>query len=505
MQMVLWDIEEDSSVNLGEQANDQLALSIRGGGLAYDEYPIHAAVAGQKRPPKNLMLLFGRQGYTGIGATWSELVEGVAWLLGKDNQTKHSDPSVHIAMDLFQCGIDAGTGKITSIQYLQSREGRFYLDADGYVNRPDDEFHKFIMENMTLNHWYQGRRCFVRHVRDIRPKSFMPDATGESTIEVALSLKDSPQERTVYMRITPSPTQYNSPSQYHPEFYRALSVLLTDEHAWMSLSIRSGSNPPVSSQKIMCFGQDMPQEILQAIPANIVGNITVTIEARDLDDVAVITPRSGYAGVVQNTEINDMHGISEMIVDYCLETNASKTLVKYVELWIPACAYHGDFNANPVIDHYEDGRPISDQHQWHEDISRIKHQEEGDFKKGFSIWGRPVFIEYTLRNAFDSAEPQECVVQDLLELDLATFKALVSEYLFPQRYDGYNRNHQLLLDQGDPGDDPAFVVRFDTTVKDWEHIKRRIASNSIYIRIVKPEERCEMEVATKWSESLSSQ
>lgn len=502
LDLVWSDVEGQSSANWDKEANDQLALC---DALTHDAHISHATTGAMERRLRNLMPLFGRQGYIGIGTSWADFVDGVVWLLGKGEESRLVDSSVHIAIDLFQCD-DSTQTDTSTVKHIQTQEGQIYLNATSYHSSPDNEILKFVGDNMTLDRFNNGRRCFVRLFRDQRPSTYMPDDAGTGIINLVTARVESPRESTIYMRTTPAPSAYNCASQYYLEFYRAVKILMQTlpQHYFLRLSIQSGTHVAHKGGPIY-VGQDLPRQIVEAIPENLTGYITVETEAVDQGCVPILTSshqakrttEPGIAGTVDKTGISDFHTISELIANYCIPNADTRASIKHVELYLPAEGFFADSVA-PVLDHFEDGRPVATEEPWHTRVAQLKSNGE-TYERGFAIWGRPVFHEYTLENDFDSKEPVECSVLNILNLDLASFKLTVSTHLFPRRYDRHDRNHLLFLRLGGKVGASEFVIRFDTTPVEWHQIKRSIASNRIGVRIVEQHDRYRLERATRWS------
>ncbi|KAK6068277.1 hypothetical protein SCUP234_11222 [Seiridium cupressi] len=451
LKLILTDAQEESSEQWEQQANDQLALSLRGGALAYDELPYHSNPRLMTAAGLRFLWLYGRQGSTGIGPKWANFVQGVVGLLGLGAEQKiNPDASVYIAVDLWEGGPQ-------SKDYLQTMEGRFYLNPA------------------------KIRRTELQQVT------------------------------RVYMRTTHEPSVHNRPSQYAAEFSRALFAPVpgTQRHYYVDLRFERGLEPVQDCGRIY-LGQDPPQPLLNLIAQSQgrLDEIEIIAEVElQMDDFLPIlttarrdlpTTEPGVVGSVDKVQLLDQNAIAEMIVDYCLGGRGTKDSVKYVELYLPSYSFL-DVSVEPVLCYYQNGVPVSTADLWVARIDKLKTESGGAvYDGGFAIWGRPVFHEYILINNFDTAAPAQYTLDNLLDLDLAAFKSTVSTYLFPQRYDGHNRNDQLFLSTGEQHEEPEHVVRFDTTEHHWSEIKRRIAFDRVRVSLAPEKDKYQLEADTRW-------
>ncbi|KAK9420571.1 putative C2H2-type domain-containing protein [Seiridium unicorne] len=507
LKLILTDAQEESSEQWEQQANDQLALSLRGGALAYDELPYHSNPRLMTAAGLRFLWLYGRQGSTGIGPKWADFVQGVVGLLGLGAEQKiNPDASVYIAVDLWEGGPQ-------SKDYLQTMEGRFYLNPAKYDSLPNDDILTFITNNMNKSHDLQResrrRTCFVRFTRDKRAPNFRPIPPTANTIRMRRT--ELQQVTRVYMRTTHEPSVHNRPSQYAAEFSRALFALVpgTQRHYYVDLRFERGLEPVQDCGRIY-LGQDPPQPLLNLIAQSQgrLDEIEIIAEVElQMDDFLPIlttarrdlpTTEPGVVGSVDKVQLLDQNAIAEMIVDYCLGGRGTKDSVKYVELYLPSHSFL-DVSVEPVLCYYQNGVPVSTADLWVARIDKLKTESGGAvYDGGFAIWGRPVFHEYILINNFDTAAPAQYTLDNLLELDLAAFKSTVSTYLFPQRYDGHNRNDQLFLSTGEQHEEPEHVVRFDTTEHHWSEIKRRIAFDRVRVSLAPEKDKYQLEADTRW-------
>lgn len=496
--------EDESGVPWNAPVENKTALTLRGGALSYDEVKEHAMAikaAENSNTDGAFGRLYGRQGQTGFGPSWADFVKAVSWILGKDpKKVEAQNGEVRVCLDLFD--------KSTK-QYVTGIEGIFYLNPAQYDDHLDDPILQFMTNNMTKGN-YSNRACFVRHVRDQRPSSYEPD--GKTDGVISIQLQSSQCLKSIYMRIISSPTIRNPPSQYASELNRALVSLLQGmpQHSRLLLQTRSGERV-VQDSGHMYIGQnpsyELTNSLIKVMKDRPEASIMVTVEDIYGDDIPILTSwrrditskDRGIAAVIPKHKLSDICYISDMIIEYNIDGRGDKDEVHHVELYVPAQGLFSGTQPTPVVCHYEDGNHTPPADQWISQINRFKGQHGTAFDTGFSIWGRPVFHEYTLVNIFDKMNPAEYTLKELLNLDLESFKLVVTTYLFPQDYDGYNRNHVLFLQTGDEITEPEFVVRFDTPEIEWQCYRNQISFNRININLADDHERYEMEKQTRWS------
>ncbi|KAH8193923.1 hypothetical protein TruAng_011911 [Truncatella angustata] len=508
-EMLLSDIdEEESSIQWEAHANSQLTTMPRGGVLSYDELPEHAHLIADELQNDTLahktsVHLYGRQGFTGTGPSWADFVRAVTWLLGKETELQ-SNPhaEVNLAIDLFE---EKFGGKPS---HLLSQEGTFYLDPERYNQHPDNELLDFVTKEMNLLHKTTADRfCFVRLARDKRPTTYRPD--GHVPV-VHLHRDDIAQRPTVYTRLTSAPTDQNVPSQYSTEFNRAVAQLLqtTSRHQYLNLSYGNIKN---TSFQIYA-GQEPPPDILDALTTNFedtsrFGSIHIDLERVGQDHIPLLTERridgavddTGMALLLDKCMITQFHHIAQAICTYCIDGRYTASTVKSAELYLPYWGFL-DQTVDPVVCHFENGFPVSNDGQWISRVNRFKSEKNGDvFNNGFAVWGRAVYSEYVLEvNDVDTAKHPSHTMKNLLDLDLASFKLTISTHLLPNKYDTYDRNMTLRLFTGDE-DTFYYVIRFETTEQEWCRIRRSIASSKVRVEMpINNDFKYSYEEETRW-------
>jgi hypothetical protein len=496
MDIVLSDMDEDAASELWErQASDQLTVSLRGGALTYDQLALHveemSRVAKNPDRPQELVM-YGRQGYTSHQPSWAGFLGAVRYLLAG---AARQDGLVMVGIDLFEPVAD----KKQAWKLVGTQDGPLLLDAK--KEDKDGTIKEFVTANMNLSYAREEKRvCYVRLSRDLLPESPVPQ--GGDQIE--LVHQERGVRRGAYMRIPSVPSEEHMPSQYFDEFRRAIHNLLPGGHYSIDLRLVDGRVDPAPTG-IMHIGDDprpafvslvsRAHKALQGASSTSIVRFAVACVLDDPKDLWLLSPQHKAIETYPKSKLTDLDGLVAAAARHFVPNASVGQLVGHFEFWVPAQSFSEDMRT-PFILEYVDGMPSPRSREaWKSWIAGMKEANPETYTAGFSIMIRPVFRQYRLVGKQDRKRIMH-VLNNLLSLDIESFKALVAIHLYPQRYDPYDRSQVLVL----RGLVAQHVVRYDSTARDWHRIRRRFTDGDIEVELKL--DKTKWERNTRWRKSI---
>jgi hypothetical protein len=500
MELVLSDIdEEDMGLSISEmddesselwerQANDQLALSLRGGAEEID-------VDDEERETH---ILYGREGNIECGFELEELISSICTLL----RVVDASGAVEVAVDLFQRDSKG------VFVYLNTVLGPIYPGVENEAENNDCIVWLHLKNQMTARYRNAGRVAFVRLSTDSRPTTPEPPVRQDGLAR--LCHDDGYRQMISYMRTPSRPTDCHSPTQYASEYIRTLNGLLPPIlHEYIAMTHASSRKKYTSGP--LYPRQDPDSEFIEGV-ATIFDKgsdptfVLETTKPISPDHVPIllsaatdITLATGFAPLEMEKRTIASHKSLATVVDHVISSSSpgAKKTIESMQVWVPAEVFQLGGGPHPsaesVIIPLENGTATKEGvRRWLSAIKRLAKDVLELYQNGFAVVVRPVYNTYR----FHATSSSMNISVPSLTIDLKSFKAMVASGVYPGTYNPADKKHVLLLSQ--TGAIVPHPIRFDTTESKWTQYLQRISEPMVAIELAVGSEGEKMERDTRW-------
>lgn len=498
MDTVLSDAEDDASSEVwGKQANEQLTGSLRGGGMTYDDLPLHVEEMYhiRKTPGRRQeLVMYGRQGYTTYFPSWFGFLDAARYLLAAAAPMRGA---ARVAIDLYE---KQSGGRAWTL--IDTAEGPLTLNVVPDSPPEEGRIMRFVTGNMNLGHARDRNRvCFVRLARDLRADA--PTLQGSDAGLIELVHEERGARRAAYMRIPSLPSLENRPSQYSEEFGRAMRNLFLGDNYRFNLTLMKGDAfvDPTPAGTIH-IGEDPTTAFVSLVAraqralreANSESHVqfSVTVEPGTPDVIPLLSPQHRVIGTHDKAQLFDLDSLIATAARHVTPSTSLPVPIAAFEVYLPAQSF-GDDTRGAFVTGYEGGRPSPMARDgWRRYVEGMMEANPDRFTSGFAMMVRPIFRWYWLCGELEGGSTKHKLI-NLPSLDLEAFRAVVAAHLYPNEYDPFDQNQVLVL----RGQAARHVVRADSTDKDWHRIRRRFAESEIDVEL-KLEDKTRWERETRW-------